>query len=112
MNNRQISAKEECIFAIGRGHGERKSAATRTIEQVYSTITDASCGLDVFNSRSQRKSAFEVVCSQERSPFGAGALGYADLRVSRHIGVLEVGLNNPTSFAVRIEQVVDLGVIQ
>src|SRR5437868_1433754 len=112
MNNRQISTQEECIFAIGRGYGERKRAAARTVKQVYSTIADASGGCNVFDSGGQRKPTLEVVGGQERSSFGAGALGDADLRVGRHIGVLEVGLNHPISFAVGIEQVVDLGIIQ
>ncbi len=112
MNDSKVSTEEERVFAIGGGHREPKGTAARTIEQVDSTVAGASRGLNVFRPYCQRKSALEIVSGQDRSSLGACTLRDSNVRVGRHVGVLEVRLNHPSPFDVRVDQVVNLRVVE
>ncbi len=112
MNNGKFSANEEVILDISRGEGKSKGVAARTIQQVDRAVCDASIRRNVFRPDCHRYSVFPVVCKQQRASTRGRALGYADVRIRGHVGVLIVRIDYPVALAVGVEDLIDLRVIQ
>src|SRR5262249_41092414 len=65
VDNGEVPAQKERIFSVRRGHGEGKSAAAGTVEQVDGSVLDAAGALDVFRPRRQRESSPEGASQQK-----------------------------------------------
>src|SRR5438874_10546228 len=61
VNNGEVPAKEERIFAIGWCDSESKRPTARAIHQVDGSVREASGTLDVFRPGGEGKAAAEVV---------------------------------------------------
>src|ERR1019366_7774219 len=66
---------------------------------------------NIFPAHGEREAMFQGVTQQDRTARGRRTFYNADLRVSRNVGVLEVGLNDPGPLRVRVDDVVNATVV-
>src|SRR4051812_47398647 len=111
MNPGKIAPNEKASVLEGGRQRARPAAAARTEDQIDRLIRNAPGALDIFSPPRKREAAFESVADQDRPSVGRRTVHYTDRWVGGHIGVLVVRLDDPRSFRVRVDHVVDGAVI-
>src|SRR4029077_14256556 len=107
----QVSANEETAPLIGRRDRERCRGTAWAVQQIDGSVCGTPRARDIFPANREREAVFEGVTRQHRPTGRRCTLRHADLRVCGHVGVLKVGLEDPMTLCVCVDDVVNLAVV-